>query len=221
MLGNSGIRYRIGTWDADMQDSSSNFREFENVVEALKKEAHEGHLRNALIFLCTDNSMVEAALVEGNSTSPKLFKLVLAVHLLEMQEGAKIIMSHVLGEQMKAQGTNGVSRGQLKEGVSVGKDMLAFIPFHLLAVQRLATVEPWICSWLGHEAELLNRKAGSNVGMISWEGNWTKNDSGDMNSKKEDSFGPLHQPQLMLCSKSSKKCASNIRTLFMISSSLV
>jgi hypothetical protein len=85
-----------------MQDSSSNFREFENVVEALKEEACKGHLRNALIFLCTDNSRVEAALVKGNSTSPKLFELVLAVRLLEMQEEAKIIVSHISGEQMKA-----------------------------------------------------------------------------------------------------------------------
>jgi hypothetical protein len=124
-------------------------------VEALKEEAREGHLRNALIFLCTDNSTVESALVKGNSSSPKLFELVLAVQLLEMQEGARIIMSHVLGERMKAQGTDSVSRGQLKEGVSVGKDILSFILFHLSAVQRSAAVEPWIRSWLGPEAKLL------------------------------------------------------------------
>jgi hypothetical protein len=155
VMGTDGIRYRIGTWGSDTEDCSSNFREFENVVEALKEEAREGHLRGALIFLCTDNSTVEAALVKGNSSSPKLFELVLAVRLLEMQEGAKIIVSHVSGERMKAQGTDGVSRGQLKEGVSVGKDMLSFIPFHLSAIQRSSAVEPWIRSWLGPEAELL------------------------------------------------------------------
>jgi hypothetical protein len=79
-------------------------------VEALKEEAREGHLRTALIFLCTDNSTVESALVKGNSTSPKLFELVLTVCRLEMHKGAKIIVSHVLGECMKAQGTDGVSR---------------------------------------------------------------------------------------------------------------
>jgi hypothetical protein len=72
-----------------------------------------------------------------------------------MQEGCKIIVSHVSGERMKAQGTDGVSRGQLKEGVSVGKDMLSFIPFHLSAMERSAKVEPWIRSWLGSDAELL------------------------------------------------------------------
>jgi hypothetical protein len=84
-----GIRYCIGTWDLDTRDRSSNFREFKNVVEALKEEAREGHLRTALIFLCTDNSTVVSALVKGNSTSPKLFELVLTVPRLEMHEGAK------------------------------------------------------------------------------------------------------------------------------------
>jgi hypothetical protein len=155
VLGNDGIRYRIGTWDSDTQESSSNFREFENVVEALKEEAKAGHLRNALIFLCTDNSTVESALVKGNSSSKKLFELVLEVRCLAMREGARIVVSHVSGERMKAQGTDGVSRGQLKEGVSAGADMLSFIPFQLSAIQRSPAVEDWICSWLGEEAELL------------------------------------------------------------------
>jgi hypothetical protein len=87
---------------------------------------------------------VELALLKGNLSSPKLFKLALTVRRLEMQEGAKIIISHVSGERMKEQGTDGVSRGQLKEGVSIGKHMLLFMPFHLSATQRSATVGPWI-----------------------------------------------------------------------------
>jgi hypothetical protein len=178
VLGEDGIRYRIGTWDSDTQESSSNFREFENVVEALKEEAKQGHLRNALIFLCTDNSTVEAALVKGNSSSKKLFDLVLEVRRLEMHEGAQIVVSHVSGERMKAQGTDGVSRGQLKEGVSIGADMLSFIPFQLSAIQRSPAVEDWIRSWLGEEAELLKpegwfeRGHGLLGGKIDSKGFW-------------------------------------------------
>jgi hypothetical protein len=156
VLGEDGIRYRIGTWDSDTEESSSNFREFENVVEALKEEAKQGHLRNALIFLCTDNSTVEAALAKGNSSSKKLFELVLEVRRLEMHEGAQILVTHVSGERMKAQGTDGVSRGHLKEGVSTGADMLSFIPFQLSAIERSTAVEDWIKSWLGEEAEVLS-----------------------------------------------------------------
>jgi hypothetical protein len=38
VLGKNGIRYRIGTWEADAEDASSNFREFKNVVCALKRK---------------------------------------------------------------------------------------------------------------------------------------------------------------------------------------
>jgi hypothetical protein len=178
VLGDDGIRYRIGTWGSDTQDESSNFREFENVVETLEEEAKQGHLKKALIFLCTDNSTVESALVKGNSSSRKLFELVLRVRVLEMREGAHIVVSHVSGERMKAQGTDGVSRGQLKEGVSTGADMLSFIPFQLSCVQRSPAVEGWIRSWLGAEAELLKpegwyeRGHGLLGGKIDAKGFW-------------------------------------------------
>jgi polyhydroxyalkanoate synthesis regulator phasin len=77
VLGANRTHYRIGIWDPDTEDESSNFREFENVVETLEEEAKEGHLRGAVIHLCTDNSTVEAALYKGNSSSWKLFDLVL------------------------------------------------------------------------------------------------------------------------------------------------
>jgi hypothetical protein len=143
------ICYRIGTWDSDTEDESSNYQEFENVVNALQEEAAAGNLQNALVFLFTNNSMVKGALVKGNSSSEKLFKLALEVRRLEIHEGAHIIMSHVFGKHMKAQGTDGVSRGQLKEGVSSGNGMLAYIPFHLTLIQRSPAVKTWLRSWLG------------------------------------------------------------------------
>jgi hypothetical protein len=33
-----GIKYRIGTWDSDTKDNSSNYRDFKNVVDALGKK---------------------------------------------------------------------------------------------------------------------------------------------------------------------------------------
>jgi hypothetical protein len=215
VLGKDGIRYRIGTWDADTQDESSNFREFENVVETLEEEARLGHLKKALIFLCTDNSTVEAALVKGNSSSRKLFELVLRVRCLEMREGAHIVVSHVSGERMKAQGTDGVSRGQLKEGVSIGADMLSFIPFQLSAIQRSSAVETWIWSWLGDEAELLKPEGWFERGHGLLGGKWTPKVSGDMNSNPESSFGLRHRPPHQWPLRSFEKLASNDKTLFM------
>jgi hypothetical protein len=127
-------------------------------VCALEAEAAAGSLEGAIVFLCTDNSTVEAALAKGNSSSRKLFYLVLRVRLLEMKHGCRIIVSHVSGERMKAQGTDGVSRGHMKEGVSAGMSMMSFIPFHLTASDRSPAVKTWISSWLGAQAEFLEPK---------------------------------------------------------------
>jgi hypothetical protein len=105
---NGGVHYRIETWGPD-EDETSKFREFENVVDALREEGEAGHLQDALIFLCTNNSTVKSALVKGNSSSEKLFELTLEVRKLEMKYRCKIVVSHVAGERMKDQGTDGVS----------------------------------------------------------------------------------------------------------------
>jgi hypothetical protein len=56
-MADGGIRYRIGKGGPD-EDETSNYWEFENVVDALREEAQAGNLQHSLIFLCTDNSTV-------------------------------------------------------------------------------------------------------------------------------------------------------------------
>jgi hypothetical protein len=51
----AGISYRIGVWGTDDEGESSNFREFQNVVEAIETEINEGRLRNSVLFFFTDN----------------------------------------------------------------------------------------------------------------------------------------------------------------------
>jgi hypothetical protein len=70
-----GIKYRIGTWPSGNEEDTSNYREFENVVDLLREEEEARNLVNALIFLWTDNSTVKSATVKGNSLDEKLFKL--------------------------------------------------------------------------------------------------------------------------------------------------
>jgi hypothetical protein len=108
-LGKDGVRYRIGTWEADTENASSNFCKFENVICALEAEAALRNLGGALVFMCIDNLTVEAGLAKGNLSSRKLYDLVLRAHCLEMAHSCRIIVSHVSGECMKAQGTDGVS----------------------------------------------------------------------------------------------------------------
>jgi hypothetical protein len=83
MLSNKGVKIRIGLWEADAEDKSSNWKEFENVVEALEEEGNNGSLDGCLVYFFTDNSTVELALYKGNSSSPKLFDLVVRFKKLE------------------------------------------------------------------------------------------------------------------------------------------
>jgi len=71
--------------------------------------------------MATDNSTVEAAIQKGNSSSEKLFDLVvLRFRNMEITSVSKFLLAHVSGDRMQSQGTDGISRGSLREGVSLG-----------------------------------------------------------------------------------------------------
>jgi hypothetical protein len=55
----AGTKYRIGIWEPDAEDNSSNWREFENIVEALEEEAACGNLCGTLVYMFTDNLTCE------------------------------------------------------------------------------------------------------------------------------------------------------------------
>jgi hypothetical protein len=131
-------------------------------------EGEAGNLDGAIRFLCTNNSTVEAALAKGILSIRKLFDLVLPVRKLEMQYSAQIVVSHVSGERMKSQGTDGVSRQQMKEGVSAGLNMMLFILFHQSAVERSPPIKEWLISWLGKGAQFLEPKDWFERGRLGW-----------------------------------------------------
>lgn len=53
-----GIRYRIGPWPSDNEDNSSNYPEFQNVVDALREEDKAGNLVDALISICMTTQLL-------------------------------------------------------------------------------------------------------------------------------------------------------------------
>ena len=110
----------------DADDTSSNFKEFENVVTTLEDDELSGSLDHSMLIMATDNSTVESALYKGNSSSEKLFDLIIRFRTLELRTGSRFIVTHVPGERMKAQGTDGLSRGHMREGVSLGECMEQF-----------------------------------------------------------------------------------------------
>ena len=145
-----GVDYRFGNWGESTAAESSNFRELNNLVEALesKFEQSTGTLVGREIFLFTDNQVAEGAFYKGTSGSRKLFELVVRLRKLEMFSGCKIHIVHIAGSRMIAQGTDGLSRGDISEGVMRGASMLEFVPLHLNCLERSEGLEWWIRSWL-------------------------------------------------------------------------
>ena len=170
-----GIGYRFGTWSREVSLESSNLRELLNLVETLEKMAADGLLSGTEVFLFTDNSTAEAAFFNGSSTSKKLFELILRIRKLEMDFKVKVHLCHVSGERMKAQGTDGLSRGNLNVGVMAGKSMLDFVPIHKTALERSPQLKTWLKSWIGNQIEFLEPEQWFTRGHDHDENRWETN----------------------------------------------
>ena len=128
---NDGISYRYGTWGSDGQSKSSNFRELQNLAQSIEKEVKNKNMIGAEVFICTDNSAAECAYYKVTSSSKQLFNII-----------------YVAGTRMIAQGTDGLSRGDLLEGVMKNNNMLQFVPLHLSAFHRSKNLEGWFNKWI-------------------------------------------------------------------------
>jgi hypothetical protein len=155
----SEISYRVGVWSPDEDSSSSNFRELRNLVESIEHEVERGRLRNAELFMFTDNSTAEAAYHKGSSSNKRLFELVLRLRRLEMTAGLKIYVIHISGKRMIGHGTDGLSRGNLTEGVMAGQNFLDFFPLEQTVLDRSPDVLRTIRCWFpGEPLEVLTPK---------------------------------------------------------------
>ena len=152
------IRYRFGIWGREGVDTSSNYRELRNLVDSLEEMGVGGELDGKAIFVFTDNMVSETVAAKGSSASKPLFDLVVRLFRLEMSCICSIEVVHVAGTRMIAQGTDGLSRGDMYEGIMRGESMLSFVPLHRSAVDRHPPLAPWIHSWsraLGPDPEFL------------------------------------------------------------------
>ena len=144
-----GILYRFGNWSKDEGQESSNFRELANLVFALEERlSDQEELRGLEIFLFTDNIVAEGAFHKGTSSSKKLFDLVVRLRKLEMFAGCIIHVIHIAGSRMIEQGTDGLSRGDVNEGIMKGKLMTSFIPLNQSCLDRSPGLKTWIKAWL-------------------------------------------------------------------------
>jgi len=143
-----GIVYTYGVWGADQAGDSSNYRELNNLVASLELRTADGTLVGAEVYVFTDNFTAESAFYKGNTSSKRLFQLVLRLRTLEMNGLLHLQVIHVAGTRMMRQGTDGLSRGNLTEGIMSGTPMLQFIPLHLSALDRYPALLPWLRDWV-------------------------------------------------------------------------
>jgi len=140
--------YESGTWTTEWAKESSNFREADNLVTKIETLVREGKIHGQEVFLFTDNSTFEFTFYRGYSTSWKLSAIILRLYQA-MRDGDLILhVIHVAGTRMKEWGVDGLSRGDLLEGMMSGLDPLLFIPLSEGANERSSgKVEDWVRSW--------------------------------------------------------------------------
>jgi hypothetical protein len=66
-----------------------------------------------------------------------------------MKAGFTLHIVHVAGTRMIAQGTDGLSRGVLLEGVLAGRDMLDYVDIAKTALERSPSLLEYIRDWTG------------------------------------------------------------------------
>jgi hypothetical protein len=64
-----------------------------------------------------------------------------------MHYSLRLHVVHVAGQRMIAQGTDGLSRGDLDMGVMEGASMFSFLPLHLGALERFPQLLEWLRNW--------------------------------------------------------------------------
>jgi hypothetical protein len=160
--------FEYGQWASEIaKEISSNWREFANLVNFIKRAVLAHDLDRTELFMFTDNQTAESAFWKGHSSSPKLFDLILRLRKLEMTHGIILHVIHVSGKRMINKGTDGLSRADHSTEVMMGHDITDWVPLNKGALTR----EPKLDRWLSQVTK------GMNLERLSPEG-WFTNGHG-------------------------------------------
>ena len=128
LIGDDGPLYKAGTWSGDWRAESSNFREADNLVTRVVLIVLDGAIVGHELFMFTDNLVFEMGYYKFHLLLKKLCDILFRLHKAERDGGFKIHLIHVAGTRMKSWGIDGLSRGNLMEGMMAEEDLLSFIP---------------------------------------------------------------------------------------------
>jgi len=147
--GTDGILWESGNYGRQFAEESSNYREASNLILRLEEMEKGLELEEREIFAFTDNAVFEGTFYKGHSDSKKLNELVLRLRQVERRTGCLLHVIHVSGTRMKEAGIDGLSRGDLLEGMMRrGQDPMRFLPISQSAQERSGgLVMDWVESW--------------------------------------------------------------------------
>ncbi|EJK73831.1 hypothetical protein THAOC_04525 [Thalassiosira oceanica] len=129
-----GVAYEAASWTTATQANSSNWREACNLTDRVLRLARDGVLRGGE--------------VATYSVSEELSDLAFRLRRAEREAGCIIHVIHISGTRMKESGIDGLSRGDMFEGIMKGESPLRFIPLDTGAVARSrGRVQEWVNSW--------------------------------------------------------------------------
>jgi hypothetical protein len=148
--GTDEVHADFGNWSkAVTEGESSNFREAGNLVIRLKRMVASGELaKGSEVWVFTDNMVAERTYFRGSSNNSKLHQLIFGLRKMEMEGDLIIHFVWIAGKRMIAQGTDGLSRGELSSGVMSGKDFLPYLPLNETAFDRDPKLKSRIQGWL-------------------------------------------------------------------------
>ena len=69
--------------------------------------------------------------------------------------GFQLLVIYVSGKPMQAQGTDGVSHGQLLDGIMNGESMMSFLLLHEAAFDRSPQLKDWLKDFISCDLEFL------------------------------------------------------------------
>ena len=127
-------------------------------METIEELGIKVNLQGREVFLCTYNIVPESISEAGSSKSEVLFDLVMRLHFMSMHFKCNVFFIHVAGTWIIRQGTDGLSRGDMYEGITKGKMMIYFLPLEKSALDRSPALSKWIEGWdstLGMEVGVL------------------------------------------------------------------
>ena len=155
--GQENVEVDIGVWSTKIEnESTGNWKEFENLVSRIEIRAEKGELSRAMLIMGTDSAVVEGAVDKGNSSSKELFRLVCRLRKCQMRYGFALFITHVAGTRMIAQGTDGLSRGVLNKGSLATGSVRNYLPVNLTALDRSEELASWLRTWLLPETIFLS-----------------------------------------------------------------